>query len=404
MKAEKRARRLNGRWFPGLALAAIAVGAIAFFSRHPDQERPSESALAERPIESVEQPVVPESPAPPETEPTTAPGATLLDQEWDDLIARTRSAVAGGSDRTRQFVYALFAELDRLSPADRLEVVLGFFESGRDVDLGGRMTIGRGGILQDWPTLRTALFDYLSQRDGSAARDLAQLLLQSRPDEPGEWTLALRELARGRSAEQWTPLVQQRMHDFIGDEQWRQESRISWLEGFDVVVAGREPSNYLPDLAAVAGDTNPRGAQFAAFLAADRLMLAEPEETLSTLNQNPQLFADQANVRAGLFARADVRQSAQLHELETYFRRADVAAEEREAFAGLFPHYDLAVSFNLLTLPSSRSMADMITHDRAAMARLETWLADPAFSAWHAGLEDVRERLREQLAEADRGK
>ena len=86
----------------------------------------------------------------------------------------------------------------------------------------------------------------------------------------------------------------------------------------------------------------------------------------------PGLFATQPNVRAGLFARADVRQPGQLQELESYLGRGDLTVEERQSFAALFPLYDLAVSQNLLTPAASRSMGDMIAHDRATIVLPDT--------------------------------
>jgi hypothetical protein len=343
---------------------------------------------------------------PPTTGGATPPAApdplttTLLDREWDALVRDAQSAASRGPEATRAFVLQLFAALDRLATDERVAVVYGFFESGRDARFGDAFAIGPGGFLREWPTLRVALFDYLAQRDGTAARVLAGTLLQSRPAEPGEWSLALRELVRGQSAEEWPEVVSTRLHEFLLDPGWNAEARRSWLEGFDVAVAGRSPA-FLADLARIAsqGSASARAAQFAAFLTADRIVLATPAAALATLNQDPALFATQPNVRAGLFARADVRQPAQMHELETYLARTDVTAEERRSFAGLFPLYDLAVSQNLLTPPAQRPLADMIAHDRATLAVLDRWLAQPQYAPWRGSLQEIRTRLGEQLAQ-----
>jgi hypothetical protein len=256
--------------------------------------------------------------------------------------------------------------------------------------------------LEDWPTLRVALLDYLAQRDGEAAGALALSLLETRPLEAGEWTLALREVVRGRVAETWPELVTRRVHEFLGDPAWARDGAPSWLEGFDVVVAGRDPV-YLRDLSEVATGGESRAARFAAFLAADRLVLAEPAMTLAALNREPALFAGEPNVRAGLFARADVRRPEQLVELERYLARPDLSDRERTGFTGLFPLYDLAVSNNLLTPPGSRTMADMLAHDRAAIAQIDRWIAAGRFPSWHDGLRATARRLRSQVAETDGG-
>lgn len=347
--------------------------------------------------------------------PPTAPAAvsepdleavgTVLEEasskkDWSALIKAGTDAAARGRDAARVFVLQLFAALDRMSPADRLAVVVAFLESGRDVRFGGAFTVGTGGYLKEWPTLRVALLDYLSQRDSVAARMLAEELLETRPAEPGEWTVAFRELVRGSKLEELPPRVVERLHQFVADREWIEQAPRSWLEGFDILVAAGS-REFLPDLSAVAEATgSSRGAQFAAFLAADRLTMASPAEALDALNNDLSLFATQPVVRAGLFARADVRDAAQLHVLEAYFLRADVSPAERASFADFFPLYDLAVSQNLLTRPASRSIGNMIAHDRVAIAHIDRWLADVRFAHWHSSLRQVRELVSQQLSQA----
>jgi hypothetical protein len=348
-------------------------------------------------------PTVPAAPdaTAPATDPTSNPDVAhlALQQRWDAVIARTEAAVGGGPGEARTFVRRLFAALDQLTPSDRLAAVRGFLLSGRDVRFGRAFGVGAGGFLQDWPTLRVALFDYLAQRDGAATRELAISWLKQRPAEAGEWTLAMRELARGRTADQWTPELTEALRAFVSDPDWSRAADPAWLEGFDVVVAGRSAA-FLPDLARVAADAPTRPAKFAGFLAADRLMLIEPEGVLAALNGTPELLAEEPNVRAGLFARADVRESAQRRALEFYFQRNDVSEEERTDFGRLFPLYDLAVSQNLLTPTPSRPMSDMLAHDRATLRQIDRWLADARFHAVHEQLRTVADRLNRQLAQA----
>jgi hypothetical protein len=329
---------------------------------------------------------------------SSAPETSLVAGEWDALAAAGDAAAQGGSDSGRAFVLRVCTALDRLPPEDRRAIVLAFFESGRDARLGRAFTVGPGGFLRDWPTLRLAMFDHLAQRDGPAASELAERLLETRPEDPGEWTLALRELARGRVAAEWPATAAVRLRELISDPAWAAQGDPSWLEAFDLVVAGKSPA-FLRDLSQVAGGTGAgtAAAMFAAFLAADRLVLTAPAGTLAELNRDLDLFAGQPNVRAGLFARADVRNPAERQELEFYFQRRDLPAVEREQFSDLFPLYDLAVSHNLLTPPASRSTADMLAHDRAAVAALDGWLMDPRFVGWHDALLNVRRRLLEQL-------
>jgi hypothetical protein len=203
---------------------------------------------------------------------------------------------------------------------------------------------------------------------------------------------------RGRKLDELPSGVVARLHQFIADIEWIEQAPRSWLEGFDIIGAVRS-NQFLPDLSAIAeASGSSRGSQFAAFLAADRLTMASPVEALGALNSDPSLFAGQPNVRAGLFARADVREENQRQLLENYFARHDVSPAERASFADLFPLYDLAVSQNLLTRPASRAMSDMIAQDKVTVAQIDRWLAQAEFEGWHSVLKEVRSKLESQLA------
>lgn len=330
----------------------------------------------------------------------TSAGTLLVEAEWRSWSAEGRTAAGQGRDTTRAFVLRLRNRLDRLPPADRTAVVLEFLESGEDVRFGSDFRFATGGVLQEWPTLRVALLDYLAQRDPEAARVLAGALLDHRPDEPGEWTLAFRELARGHEARGWPVTLRSRVRDFLQDPEWRAQSPRSWLEGFDAVVAGGMVTE-LPELSRLAAGSGgaSEGARFAAFLAADRLMLHRPVEILAALNRAPALFASEPNVRAGIFARADVRDREQRRQLEAYWLRHDVTAVERAAFTDQFPFYDLALSANLLTVTPTRPLADLRDQDRATLKELDRWRTDPRFAPWKESFAVIARRLRDQLAE-----
>lgn len=126
-------------------------------------------------------------------------------------------------------------------------------------------------------------------------------------------------------------------------------------------------------------------------------MLQRPAEVLATLNRTPQLWSGAPNVRAGLFARADVRDRAQREQLEVYWQRRDVPALERRTFAEQFPFYDLAVSGNLLTQTPTRPLSDLLAQDRATLQMIGAWRADPRLVAWSDAFALIERRLREPL-------
>lgn len=388
--------RTRRRW-PIAATLLVVGGTLTWWLASPPLTRPRADP-AESSVPPVTQPHAPDAAAlgPPAVA-VEAPH-DLVATEWRAWIAAATVAASAGTAEIRTFVYRLFQLLDQLAPTDRRALLQEFFASGLDARFGSAFALGPGGVLQAWPTLRVALLDYLSQRDATAARELARHLLTSRPEEPAEWTLALRTLTVGQSPATWPPELATALHRFVADPAWRIEPTHAWLEGFDLIVASGR-MDFLPDLAALAADpAADRAAQFAAFLAADRLALQDPLPVLARLNQEAALFAEAPTVRAGLFARADVRVPDQRAVLEAYLRRRDVTAAERTAFGELFPLYDLAVSHNLVTSPRRRTTADMQQHDRAALALLASWSTEEDLAGpWRAAFTTIAQRLRAQL-------
>ncbi|MBE2214267.1 MAG: hypothetical protein IAE82_10385 [Opitutaceae bacterium] len=311
---------------------------------------------------------------------------------WEMIVERARAAAAAGPDQLRLFVWTLFTAFDAMESTEQEGALRAFFESGRDVRFSEVFTVGRGGWLMDWPTLRVALFDYVAQRDRKLAHELAITLLQARPDEPGEWSLALRELVRGHTTAEWSSLVRVRVQEFIHDPEWSARGSASWMEGFDVLVAGgtAEP---LKDLSDLSGTRASRTSRFVAFLTADRLVLAAPAACLTALNDDASLFAGSTGVRAGLFARADVRDPAQRAQLERYFARGDVGPGERAQFAAAFPQLNAAPTHRLLTEPAVRSATEVRAVELSSLAHLREWIDSGRYPDWAGTFAEVHARL-----------
>lgn len=311
---------------------------------------------------------------------------------WEMIVERARAAAAAGPDRLRVFVWTLFTAFDALEADEQVGALRAFFETGRDVRFSEVFTVGRGGWLMDWPTLRVALFDYVAQRRPDLARELAIQILQARPDEPGEWSLAFRELVRGRPLEEWSSLVRVRLREFIHDRDWSTRGSAGWMEGFDVLVAAGSPEA-LRDLAAISSESTSRSARFVAFLTADRLVMAAPTPCLTFLNRDHSLFSDSTGVRAGLFARSDLRDPAQLQELVLYFSRDDVGPGERAQFAAAFPQLSAAPTHRLLTEPVMRPPAEVQAAESATRVHLGEWMTANQFPAWTETFAEIERRL-----------
>ncbi len=311
---------------------------------------------------------------------------------WEMIVERARAAAAAGPDRLPVFIWTLFTAFDALEAREQEGALRAFFETGRDVRFGEVFTVARGGWLMDWPTLRVALLDYVSQRRPELARDLAIQVLQARPDEPGEWALAMRELVRGVPLDQWSSLVRVRLREFIHDRDWSARGSASWMEGFDILVAAGT-AEALRDLGTISTESASRSARFVAFLTADRLVMTAPAACLMTLNRDPSLFSGATGVRAGLFARGDLRDPTQLAELVTYFDRGDVGPGERAQFAAAFPQLSSAPTHRLLTEPVVRSEEEIQQAEAAVCQQIEIWLHENRFPAWADAFGEIKRRL-----------
>lgn len=319
---------------------------------------------------------------------------------WEMIVERARAAAAAGPDRLHVFVWTLFTAFDALEADEQEGALRAFFETARDVRFSEVFTVGRDGWLMDWPTLRVALLDYVAQRRPALARELSIQVLQARPDEPGEWALAMRELVRGVPLDQWSSLVRVRLREFIYDRDWSTRGSASWMEGFDVLVAAGT-AEALRDLATISTESPSRSARFVAFLTADRLVMSVPAACLMTLNRDPTLFSGATGVRAGLFARADLRDPAQLAEMEIYFDRGDVGPGERAQFAAAFPQLSAAPTHRLLTKPVMRSAEEVHAAEAAVCARLASWLEANRFPAWADAFGEIVRRLEAKAPPAE---
>lgn len=320
-----------------------------------------------------------------------------VNRRWEVILERARAAAAEGPDGLSLFVWTLFTAFDALDLQAQEDALRAFFETGQDVALGERFTVGPGGWLTGWPTLRVALYDYVAQRRPELARELATELLRTRPEEPGEWALAFRELVRGKPAAEWSDLVRVRLKEFIHDPTWAAEDAPGWAEGFDVLVAHGTPEP-LPDLSRMSAGDASRAARFAAFLTADRLVMAAPAACLQALNADPGLFSGATGVRAGLFARADIRDPEQAAALETYLARDDIGPGERAQFAASFPQLSAPPTFRLLTEPVVRPPEEVHAAEAHVLETLGAWIAAGRFPSWSDTFAEIRQRLKSRQA------
>ena len=158
-------------------------------------------------------------------------------QSLDD---RLRAGLAGLSVATdaearRKALAQIRAELSSASSNQAAAVIRRFLDDKADATTGQGFRLGGGGLLEEAPTFRVFLLDYLQRVDPAAAADCARSILSS-TDSSDEWAVALRNLAAGDSSAAGRALLEQKAGELLRNEAWQQDPSAGYLEAFDVAV------------------------------------------------------------------------------------------------------------------------------------------------------------------------
>src|SRR6185503_8383847 len=195
--------------------------------------------------------------------------------------------------------------------------------------------------------------------------------------------------------------LEQKLQIMLTDERWVRAPTDGFLEAFDVAVFLGGTNLISPLAQIVRMKDNPASAH-AAYLALDRLTIANGTATLSALLANPDLMQGREVTRANYFARADVRDAAQRRVLEDYLLDPALSSAELEKFTGLYPNANYMVSHNLLTRSVTPDGATLAARDAEALRVTQEWLEDARFARLKPQLETVRRRLATFVQQASR--
>ncbi len=322
-----------------------------------------------------------------------------------DLDARLRAAatnLANTSDaaKQKQALALLRQKLASSQTHEASAAIRRFLDSKADATTRQGFKIGAKGFLNEAPSLRTFLLDYLGQVDPAAAAEYARVILNSK-DSPDEWAVALRNLAVGDSGADGRALLQQKAGEMLQYMPWQQNPSTGYLEAFDVAVylGGTNLAPALGDL--IRWQDNPAVAH-AAYLALDRLVITDASQLLAALEAAPELMQGREATRADYFARADVRDPQQRQVLETYLLDPHRSAAELAQFAGVFPNANYMISQNLLTPTPTPDHAALTSRDAASLQIVQAWLADPRFAKLQPQLQRAKQRLEDFARQAGR--
>jgi len=271
----------------------------------------------------------------------------------------------------------LRGKLAALPRAEVAAAIRRFLDSGKNAPTGQGFRIDAKGFLEESPTLRTFLLDYLGQIDPAAAAQYAKTILASK-DSPDEWAVALRNLALGDSSAEGRTLLRQKTDELLRCEPWQTNPSVGYLEAFDTAVY-LGGTNFVPPLTDLVRRKDNQAVAHAAFLTLDRLVINEPAAMLDSLAADPSLMEGREQTRANYLARADARDQRQTKALEKYLLDPRTSASELDQFAGLFPNANFMISRNLLTPSPTLDHADLSGRDAASLQLVQQWLADPRF-------------------------
>jgi hypothetical protein len=313
-----------------------------------------------------------------------------------------RLTTVADADAARQNLAELRATLSAMPTNASVAEIRRFLDSKADAPTHLGFKVGRTGLLDEAPTLRTFLLDEMARLDPSAAGEYAKVILASK-ESPDEWAVALRNLAQGDPSAEDRALLEEKAGELLRHEPWQREPSVGYLEAFDtaVFVGG---TNLMPALADLVRRKDNQAVAHASFLTLDRLVINDSVATLTALQSAPNWMEGREETRANYFARGDVRDPEQRQILENYLADPRLSPAELDAFAGIFPNANFMISANLLTQNQTLNHAALVERDAESLRVVQQWLADPRFAKQRPALERISRRLEEFVRQANPGK
>ena len=302
-------------------------------------------------------------------------------------LARWRDNPTGSSPL--QTLKDLQAVLKSMAPGEAIAWIRGFLDSGEDKPTGLEFEIGKGGTLNQWPTLRTFLLDSLHAIDPVAAAEIGRRILTT-PTTADEWALALRNVGLTDASPETHAYLRERTEALIANPKWQADPSIGYLNAFDVLVA-TEATASTPLLSELIRKKDRKDLAHAGFLTLDRLVQRQPGDVLTRLAADRDLHESRPEMVAQQFARADLRDADQRQIVRNWLLDPARTGTELRSFAGVYPNNNRFISDNLLTSDHQQSGGDLAAHDREALEIVNTWASDPAF-------QPVQEHLHSMIA------
>jgi len=339
--------------------------------------------------------------APAEYDGQEQPGESTLAEAKEELLGLLGRLRSGAQPQeVRESLRRLKKLVHAAAPDEAAAAIISLLESGQDAPTGLGFVVGPEGVMDESPTWRTALLDFLGQTDPTQFIAYSRVLLGT-TSSPDEYALSLRNLGWGNINGRFDGEIRGYFAAMLARPDWKQQPTVGYLEAFDLAVESGAMNEVASVLSAGTAEGEPVVSR-AAFVALDRIMLNSPDKLVGRFASDPQFLSSAPIHRASLLSRLDVRKPAQANLLARYLQRGDHAPGELEYFFDLFPNGNRFASNRLVTTPEGGgSIADMQELDRASLETLRGWMAKPEFASYRDELAKIVARLEDTSLNGD---
>lgn len=348
----------------------------------------------------------------PSSESGNGPGAVNLPQASRDSLDKTaandsdlleeklRFCLLGELEKLKRVhgelegqaaIHGMFESLDNEQPAIVAKAIKSVLESGEDGFAFGRFSPGADGLLDSYPTFRTALLDMLEKMDPALAVEVGKTILNT-SENVDEWAISLRTLSRHASTDSDQQFLQAKVQELLVRETWLEEPTFSFLHAFDAAVQGGQLIS-MERLGELMTQPPNRAVGHAATISVDRFFQQHASVGANYLIEHPEFLNGSSGFRATLMARVNPIDSDGMAAAETYLDTEIFSEEEKRTFLENFPNFNSTFSFNLITGSLLIPREDMRERSVAAYNQLSVWLNEERYPEFQEEITNTVNRL-----------
>lgn len=384
------------RLLPWFLLAVVILCLIWFL---PDtlrvETKNAEPVENRRPVSSQRSKAVPpgddsEDATPVESSvPASAEVARLIVRSMDRFLA------SNGEEESQSILDELRAGIRSADSQQAAAAIEDFLKTAKDAPTRLPFVVGSEGLLDQAPTLRTALLDLLGALDPILALEVSRRVMDEMKS-PDEYALALRNLAWNDVDGDLRSELSGRFERMLGARDWLSKPSSGFLEALDasVEISNKQSFDSIVDVGVQSVGLSDASLSRAAFVALDRMVLRNPGLLVDAFDADPALRGLPAEQRASLMSRLDVTDPRQRETFVHYLFTTTHGEGELDYFARLFPNGNYVHGNWLITTgESSHTIESRLAADKAVLGEIEKLASNPPNQAGRETLQRIRERM-----------